>query len=193
MAEYLVVRYMIASRLFRILLAVSMVASVALIVLYRWSSEPVTTTLNSSAEVKATDTNVRYKELRTDYVTIKIPAVWTVKNNSTRATRIQVVAFGSINPRGQIAITSDTLPAGGLSEVGDYHLRVSQTGPYERVTDNSIPSSAEVFLNKGAVNSYTAFVTHGKRYVIITASDTTTSDDALRLLSQSLTDLHWLN
>jgi len=192
MAENSVIRYMLASKLFRVSVVLIVVMAFVFILIYRWSSAPVTTVVMPQDNQSNQQMHSGYQELRTRYLVTSVPASWRIRDRSTDDKTVQVVAFGSGNPKGQVAIVSAVLPQEGLPGVSDYNLRV-KSNSYSRVSDPSLPAGSIVFAGDDQTPSYTAFLQHNDRYASITTSATVTVEVGLQLLSHVIDALSWLD
>lgn len=192
MAEYPVVRYLIASKLFRVSMVVVILGAFGAIFLYRWSSEPVTTIITpEQVSVNQSDRRNDYQPVETRLFSTKVPGAWKVRKTSDDTNASKLTAFGSSNPQGKVAIVSDSLPTDGLSGVADYNLRSSQPTLYRRTSINGISNGVIVFENKQQTVSYTAFLLHDDSYASVTTSSTVTTEASKALLAQVLDDWQW--
>jgi len=109
--------------------------------------------------------------VKTSYFTTVLPAGFSIKRNEEHPSNPQilanVLAYGGTNNAISVGITIGSLPSGGLSEVGDYNLRVHQTNTYTRTSSAGMPAGATAFRVSSGQPGLTIFEQHGTHYAEI--------------------------
>jgi|GEM_PF-1173591 len=113
--------------------------------------------------------------LTTPYFSTTLPQGYVVKRQ-TKATSnassilLQVVATSPATQDQQLAITVGNLPSGGLSDLGDYNLRATQTGSYRAFAPTGMPAGAKAFQTASGAPGFTVFSMQGSHYTEVTLS-----------------------
>lgn len=109
------------------------------------------------------------------YFTATLPSGFTLKRQTTPpsgsgTTLLQVLATSAGTSDQQLAITVGRLPSSGLSAVGDYNLRRTQTSTYRGLNLASAPVGATAFQTISGAPAFNVFSTQGGRYVEVSLS-----------------------
>lgn len=175
-----------------ILLIIVAVVALACLLLWRWASSPVTTTIHTPEPIAQTPTPTT-QPITTEYFTTTVPASHRVlANPSGQKSRVQIATHQPRANGEQLSIVSDVLPAEGLAGVGDYNMRV-KTSTYQTYTDAALPEGAKGFRRTDGTKEITVFLVHGGRYATITASGNGLTETELKNLAlKTTTDWQWL-
>lgn len=157
----------------------------------RWANKSVSTPVFVPNAAADADAQASYQLLNTTYFVTKVPSGFRIEQSRPpgNQTRLNVVAF-SITDGEQVAFVTDLLPSGGLTNVGDYHLRTSDTVDYAPLSSTSFPAGSVGFQSTSATAMDTVFMTHAGRYVSVTVSDGASSE-LFSLLKSTLGYWSW--
>jgi hypothetical protein len=172
-----------------------LVASV--IALLHWMGGPNTGTVQvGTPKENVSQHETQSVSVKTSYFTTVLPAGFVIKRQvetPASSALLQLVANTPSATDQQFAATVDTTPGGGIQEVGDYHLRASQTTIYTRFKLANLPTGAVAFKNSSGPAAFTVFWPHGSRYAELSLStDGLASLDQLEAtFSQVVTSWQW--
>jgi hypothetical protein len=92
------------------------------------------------------------------YFTTQLPSGFHEKRRSETPsasdTLLHLLASGGQNGTQDVAITVGKLPAGGITEVGDYNLRRTQPEVYEMFNPGNLPTGAVAFRSKSGAPGF---------------------------------------
>jgi len=135
--------------------------------------------------------------IKSDYFTATLPGGFVIKRSGadpSGSSLFQVTADTPSTTDESIAASISTTPPGGIQEVGDYHLRASQTDTYAPFTPPNLPPSAKAFKNVSGPAGFVVFWPHANHFAEISLStDGVASLDQLQtVFSQIVASWQWL-
>lgn len=163
-----------------------------LIFLWHWASQPAENTAKVTPPTITPTTTLQ--QIDTDYFYTHLPSDYRIDKESTvTGPAVHISATQQIAKGIQIGITSTPLPQAGITEVADYHLRVTQGDAYSRMTIPGLSEDARTFISATTEPlQITTFLQHNGRYASVTLSSYSSSKDALTMqLKQIVTDWRW--
>lgn len=170
-----------------ILLACALVGAIGF---WKWASQPVEQTITIQ-EAPDTDTP-KPTPVTTNQFKTQAPDGYKIQTNRDTGTRLQLVAIQEAKNGLQVGITVDVLPSGGLSDVGDYKLRVSDDS-YDKIESSFQPEGTTLFKHSEAPYDLTMFWTNTGRYASISSSGAaSTSQEIEALLEYIVSHWEWL-
>lgn len=188
------VKKLAKKRSVQIITILCIVIGIGVVSFVRWSNQPASTTIHiADDQAPAAAKAPAYQDFGSKLFKSEVPSGWAIRKNTDTATLSQVVSFpsgGSVN-RGQIAVTVNALPAGGLEAVPDYNVRVQDRTNYRKQATNLAGVSA-TFLDRNGTTGYTAFMTRGSHYAVITVSQFATPEEAYALLTHVVEAWKWI-
>jgi len=169
-----------------------LVAVLPLLVFNHWANQPSSQQIIIS-NPPVTDAKPKFKIFKTEYFSVLVPTGWRISTEIDRniPSRLHVLAYAA-QGNSQAAITSDLLPSEGLSGIGDYILRATDTSRYIPVKADSLPVGSKFFKSTSGVAESTVFMTHGNRYLSLTTSGQDTPEESFSLLNKMSGSLKWV-
>lgn len=107
--------------------------SIASYLFSKWINAPVSQSVNIESDTSMMPASYSYKPVDTTFYKTKINEDYRVRTakNPNQSDLLQIILFDATGSRLQVGITTNKLPAGGITEVGDYIFR-SRSPEYER-------------------------------------------------------------
>lgn len=136
-------------------------------------------------------------DVQTAYFTTQLPPKFVVKHQAETPadalSLLQLTANTDSITDQQFAASVGTVPAGGLSENGDYNLRATRTDTYKTVNLPGLPAGATAFQTISGPLSYVVFWPHGGRYAELAFSTdgNATPDQLQATYSQVIANWSW--
>lgn len=182
------------------LLAATAIATPAVILLQHWmNSQTSGTVQNGTATSAAQQTAAPAPQtLKTPYFTTSLPSSFVVKQRhetpDDNGVQLRLLAVTNSQTDQQFAVSVGSLPAGGISNLGDYNLRATQTSTYAAYTPPDLPSGAVAFRTTTGPAAFTVFWTHGDRYVelALSADGSSAYQPLETTFQQIMTNWQWL-
>lgn len=149
--------------------AVILAASVITVLLYMMSRQSTGTVhigQPQSAQGEST-TSGQSVPVSTTYFTTNMPAGFSVKSQTDTPSApflLQLEATSASIRDERIAITVGIMPTNGLSGVGDYNLRATESAVYQKAAPSNLPSGAVAFQTVGDPAGLAVFWPHGAQY-----------------------------
>jgi hypothetical protein len=155
---------------------VIVLCSVAALVLNNLSQPATGTVTVGTDQSNLAEAPAAPATITTSYFTTTLPSGYSIKNQNETPTGPQklatALATGGDKQQIIVAVTVGKLPADGLSGVGDYNLRATQTASYSRTTIPGQPAGAQSFRSTARPNSLSVFwAVSGRYYEIVITSD----------------------
>jgi len=168
-------------------------SALGVVALNNWANTPDSRSVRVMAVDDAQQKAPDFTDIHTPYFSTVVQTSWETHASIDEAqkTRYHLVAHAPAGGHGNLAITSDILPADGLSGVADYHLRVSQTADYSSFNDDSFPKGTKAFTHSADSSECALFMAQTGRYVSVVVSREMSFEDSLLLLKQVLTHWEW--
>jgi len=185
-------RWMIAGLITVALLVTGMIAA------EHWMTSSATGTVQvGSTTSEVTQPAPKLVQVQASYFSTTLPASFAIKRqtetpNST-TTLLQLMAATPGTTDQQLGVTVGLLPTAGLSDLGDYHLRLTQTNTYARSTMTGLPSGSVAFHTVSGPVALTLFWPHTSQYAEIALSSDggATLDQLQSSLTQTLKNWQW--
>ncbi len=162
-----------------LILVAALLVGVAIYILLRLMD----TTSNGTVHVGAPPSDQQTAQplnIDTPYFSTLFPAGFSLKRQTATPaaaqTHLQLLAATSGADGQSAAFTVGEMPSGGMTEVGDYHLRAAQTSSYQPYFPANLPAGAKAFRTASAPAAFTVFWSHAGQYYLLAftsdASDT---------------------
>jgi len=121
-----------------------------------------------NAQKTATPEVVAPISITTSYFTTMLPTGFTVRRQietpSAVPFQLQLAANTGSKTDQQFSATIGTMPVGGLTSLGDYNVRVTDTSTYAAATLPGLPAGAIAFRTVSGPAGLAIFWPHGSHY-----------------------------
>ena len=147
---------------------------------------------------KAAEQTLRPTTLKTSYFTALLPAGFVIKRQvetpNAGSALLQMVANTAGKTDQQFAATVGIMPSEGMSGIGNYNLRESQTATYASITLPNMPTGAVAFRTVSGPAAFTVFWPHQGRYAELAFSSDggATLEQLQSTCAQVLSQWTWL-
>jgi len=147
------------------------VVIVAAVMFMRWMNGDSTGTVKVGVPTAASDVPVVQApvDVHTAYFSTQLPGSFVIKRNVDTPDGpqffLQLVANSSGEVNQQFAATVGPMPAAGMSDIGDYHMRTLRTDTYASFSPANLPAGAVAFRSVSGTSEATLFWPHGGRYL----------------------------
>jgi hypothetical protein len=177
-----------------VILATSMVVLVpTAIVLGRWMTGSSEGTVRTGIPTSQTAPPVAQEPVTIDtsFFSTTLPAGFTVKrkvdNPSATPLQLELAANTGSRTDQQFSATIGTMPPDGLSGIGDYNLRSTDTTTYAKIALPNLPSGAVAFHSISGPAALTIFWPRTTHYAEISfTTESGTSQDSLQTTYSSV-------
>jgi hypothetical protein len=149
--------------------AVVVIPAIAL--LSRWMSNSSEGTVQMGTPTPQTTEPEASKEpvaVDTSFFSTSLPGGFTIKrkvdNPTANPLQLELAANTSSKTDQQFSATIGTMPVAGLSGIGDYNLRTTDTATYAKATPPQLPTGAVAFQTISGPAALTIFWARGIHY-----------------------------
>jgi hypothetical protein len=134
--------------------------------------------------------------IQTSYFTTTLPAGFSLKRQSETPSgdpQLQLLAATPSTVDEQFSAGYSQIPSGGLTSVGDYNLRASQTSTYTPYTPKDLPAGAKAFRTVSGPPSFVVFWPHTNHYaeLAVSTDNSATLDQLQTVFSQVINSWQW--
>jgi hypothetical protein len=167
-------------RLIRIGIIVSVCVVVAIpagILLNKWMGSSSDGTVHTGTPTGGTSAAKQAQtpvDVKTSYFTTLLPAGFVIKRQAETPNAGSALLQMAANTAGetdqQFATTVGTMPSEGLSGIGDYNLRKTQTDTYTSIALPNMPTGTVAFRTVSGPAAFTLFWPYGGRYAELSFS-----------------------
>jgi hypothetical protein len=173
------------------LVAIVGVGAIGMYIWY-WSSQPVEEVVASTPPT--INKPPEMQTVRTPSFSFSLPAAFRIEQTpaaNNQPLRIKTFISGSTGK--QLSVTYAPLPAGGLTNLGDYNMRAKLTTTYTPTFLKKQPDNSKAFQRKSDNSEVSVFWQHKSHYVAIVASSNGVSNQDLAGLVESvIASWQWL-
>lgn len=169
------------------------VSGVFIYQLIQWANKPVSQEIRIGNVTNDQQIPIGDQPLTTQYFESKIPENFRIQTSAAspaQANLIQVVAYEQTSGGRQVGVRSDTLPAGGITGVGDYNYRAKTPEEYTKYTNPDIPDLKHAF-RKNDGTEITVFIAKGSRYASIAVLSKSDPAKVEELLKKVMNNWQW--